>query len=116
VDEFGRNTPIEVLGPPEFQRLQSVFAKRVGPVRLGNQIGRVRTLFKWAFDSELIDKPVRTGPDFRKPARHVIRKVRASANGGIRDCPACFPLSGHLATNLLHAWESNANAGWIKRL
>jgi integrase len=37
----------------------------------------MRTLLKWAYDSELIDRPVRTGPDFRKPAKHVIRKARA---------------------------------------
>jgi hypothetical protein len=78
VEEFGRNTPVEVLGPADVQRLRSAIAKRCGPVRLGNQIGRVRALFKWCFDAELIDKPVRMGSDFRKPARHVIRKARAN--------------------------------------
>lgn len=41
---------------------------------------RVRSLFKWGFDSGLIDRSVRFGPDFKRPSRRVIRKAR-HANG-----------------------------------
>ena len=53
-------------------------AKDWGPVRLGNEIQRVRGVFKYAYDSGLIAKPVRFGPDFAKPSRKVMRQARAA--------------------------------------
>jgi integrase len=79
VSEFGKGRAVDDLRPEDFAKLRRSLARRNGPVRLGNEIQRVRTLLKWAFDSELIDRPVRTGPDFRKPAKHVIRKARRDA-------------------------------------
>ena len=43
---------------------------------MANEIGRVRVLFKYAFDIELIDRPVRYGASFKKPSRRALRKVR----------------------------------------
>jgi integrase len=77
IAEFGSNRAVEDLRREDFNDLRGRFANRYGPVRLGNEIQRPRTLMKWAFDSGLIDRPARTGPDFRKPAKHVLRKARA---------------------------------------
>jgi len=33
--------------------------------------------FKWAYDSELIDKPIRFGPGFKRPSRKTLRIERA---------------------------------------
>jgi len=63
-------------GPEDFERLRAKIAKRCGPVRLGNEVQRVRTVFKYAYDAAWIEKPVRFGPDFRKPNRRVLRMVR----------------------------------------
>ena len=41
---------------------------------LGNEIQRVRMVFKYAFDADLIDKPVRCGPTFKRPSKRVLRK------------------------------------------
>ncbi len=79
VAEFGRGRIVDDLRPEDFGSLRKRFAKNNGPVRLGNEIQRTRTILKWAFDSELIERPVRTGPDFRKPAKHVVRKARRVA-------------------------------------
>ena len=46
---------------------------------LGNEIQRVRTLFKFAFDEGIIDKPVRFGASFKKPNRKTVRKARHAA-------------------------------------
>jgi integrase len=46
-------------------------------VALGNMIQRVRTVFKHAFDAELIAVPVRFGPGFGKPSRRAVRLARA---------------------------------------
>ena len=49
-----------------------------GPVRLGNEIQRIRSVFKFGFEAGHIERPVRFGPMFKKPARKVIRKARAA--------------------------------------
>lgn len=76
VKKLGKNRQVDGLGSPDFERLRSGLAKKRGPVSLGNEIQRVRTLFKFAFEDGLIDKPVRFGTTFKKPTRKVIRKAR----------------------------------------
>ena len=79
VEVFGRVRPIADLAGDDFERLRADLAKRRGPVSLGNEIQRVRTLFKFAFDEGIIDKPVRFGASFKKPSRKTIRKARHAA-------------------------------------
>ncbi|HWA97341.1 MAG TPA: tyrosine-type recombinase/integrase [Pirellulales bacterium] len=76
VEQFGKGRAVADLRPEDFAALRKTLAKRVGPVRLGNEIQRVRSILKWAFESELIDVPIRTGPEFKKPAKHIVRKAR----------------------------------------
>ena len=47
---------------------------------MGNEIQRIRVVFKYAYDTGLIDKPMRYGPTFRRPSKRVLRKAR-QANG-----------------------------------
>jgi hypothetical protein len=65
------------LASDDFDRLRQSIAKQWGPTRLGNEVQRVRSVFKFGYDSGLIDRPVRFGPSFRKPARKVMRQHRA---------------------------------------
>ena len=51
-------------------------AKTRKAVALGNEIQRVRMVFKYAFDAGLIHKPVRYGPTFKRPSKRVLRKAR----------------------------------------
>lgn len=46
---------------------------------LGNEIGRVRSIFKFGYDAQLIDKPVRFGPEFSKPSKKSVRLARRAA-------------------------------------
>ena len=77
---FGKNRQVDNLAAGDFEGLRAELAKAFGPVRLGNEIQKVRTVFKFGFESGLMERPVRSGPDFKKPAASVIRKHRA-ANG-----------------------------------
>ena len=43
---------------------------------LGNEIQRVRSVFKYAYDAGLSDKPMRFGPGFKRPSNKVLRKER----------------------------------------
>jgi hypothetical protein len=40
---------------------------------------RVRSIFKWLWESELIAAPVRFGPDFKRPSLRVLRLHKAAA-------------------------------------
>src|SRR6266851_924409 len=77
---LGRCKPWSTLPPRNFAQLRSDLANVRGPAALGNQIQRIRTVFKFAFDADLIERPVRFGPTFRKPSRKFIHKA-LMANG-----------------------------------
>ncbi len=78
---FG-DTPIDTLTPDDFQRLRRQAANRLGPVALSNEIQRVRSAFKYAFEAGLTDRPPRFGPGFKKPSAKTLRQQRAK--GGSR--------------------------------
>ncbi|HTU18785.1 MAG TPA: tyrosine-type recombinase/integrase [Gemmataceae bacterium] len=73
---FGLTRLVDDLASDDFEKLRADTAKSYGPVALGNEIQRIRTVFKYAFDAGLIDKPIRYGPQFRRPSRKVLRKAR----------------------------------------
>jgi integrase len=77
VSMFGRTRPVSDLAADDFEALRDALAKQYGPVRLGNEIQKVRSVFKYALESGLIDRPVRYGPQFKKPAASVLRRHRA---------------------------------------
>jgi len=78
-DAFGMHRLVMDLGPADFEQLRKAVAKRWGPVRLGNEIQRIRSVFKFALESGLIDKPTLFGPGFKKPSRKVLRQNRAKS-------------------------------------
>jgi integrase len=65
------------LGPDDFSQLRNKLAKRWGPVTLGNVIQRIRVVFKFANDSDLVDRPVRYGQGFKRPSRKTLRLDKA---------------------------------------
>ena len=77
---FGEDRLVDDLASDDFEFLRANIAKEWGPIRLGNEVQRVRTLFKYAYEAGLIDKPMRFGAELKKPATRVLRKNRA-ANG-----------------------------------
>lgn len=83
----GKNRLAADLTPDDFGRLRAKLAKSRGPVALGNTIHRMRSVFKFAFENGLIEKPVVFGSEFRKPSRKTIRKAR-HANGAKLYTPA----------------------------
>jgi integrase len=77
VKQFTKQRLAADLRPDDFALLREKMAKQWGPVRLGNEIQRVRSVFKFAYDAELIDRPLRFGPGFRRPSKKVLRLERA---------------------------------------
>lgn len=76
VTAFGKHRAVADLRPQDFQELRARIAEQWGPTRLGNEIQRVRSVFKFAFDEELIERPVRMGQTFKRPTLKTMRKLR----------------------------------------
>ncbi len=80
VAHFGKSRRADDVGPDDFATLRNTVAKKWGPERLGSKlIQYTRSLFKHAFDAELIDRPVRFGPGLKRPSKKVLRLNRAAA-------------------------------------
>jgi integrase len=75
---FDGNRLVDDLRPEDFESLRADVSATWGPYRTGSEVQRVRSIFKWLFESELIAKPMNFGPSFRKPSKRVMRVQRAS--------------------------------------
>lgn len=76
---FGKSRLVDDLAADDFDSLRADLAKQYGPVRLGTEVQKVRSIFRFAFDNHLVDRPVRFGTSFTKPSRDVLRKHRAKS-------------------------------------
>jgi integrase len=76
--KFGKTRFVDDLAADDFESLRADISKSCGPVRLGNEVQRVRTVFKYGYEAGLVEKPVRYGPQFVKPSKSVLRKHRAT--------------------------------------
>ncbi|MCE9553114.1 MAG: tyrosine-type recombinase/integrase [Planctomycetes bacterium] len=78
VTKLGKERLADDIEGDDFAKLRRDLAKTLGPVALGNEIQRIRILFKHAYDAALIDKPMRYGPEFKRPSKKVLRIHRAT--------------------------------------
>jgi integrase len=79
---FGRERLLTDILPEDFETLRATWAAKWGPVRLGNEINRVRVVFNYGFKSGLLAQPMRFGEGFNRPSRKTLRLARAEK--GIR--------------------------------
>ena len=77
VAAFGKDRLVMELAADDFAALRRHVAKTRGPVGIGNEVQRVRTIFRYGHEAGLIDQPVRFGPTFKRPGRKVLRIERA---------------------------------------
>jgi integrase len=74
---FGKGRAVTALRPSDFASLRATLATRYGPHRISVTIARIRVLFNFAFDNELIAAPIRYGSGFDRPSAKTMRKHRA---------------------------------------
>lgn len=74
--KLGKKRLVEDLRGDDFDELRKFFAKKNGLVGLKNKINHTRIIFKYAYDAELIDRPVRFGANFKRPSAKSIRRQR----------------------------------------
>lgn len=67
---------LDDLRSEDFERLRAELAKTLGKVTLGNEIQRIRMLFKYGYDAGLFEKPMRYGAGFKRPSRKTLRLER----------------------------------------
>lgn len=76
IDHFGKSRVLRDVLTEDFERLRVKFAKSRGLVALSNLVRMTRIVFKYAFDADLIERPVKFGPGFKLPSRKALRAVR----------------------------------------
>lgn len=77
VDVFGKNRLVSDLRPSDFEGLAYRFPKAWGPHYRAKMTQLVRSLFKYGWEQDLIERPVKLG-QFRRPAKKVFRLHRAA--------------------------------------
>ncbi len=73
---FGKKRLVDDLAADDFADLRRDIAKTRNPESVGNEINRIRGVFKFGTDNHLIERAVRYGSEFKRPNRRVLRKVR----------------------------------------
>jgi integrase len=77
VKKFTKSRLVADLRTEDFTALKNVMTRRWGPLRVADFIQHVRSVFKYALDSDLLDRPVRFGPGFERPSQKTLRLHRA---------------------------------------
>lgn len=79
LESLGRHSIVEQLKPADFARLLRDMERRWGPVRVGNVVGRVKSIFRWGkLEGHIANEPP-YGAAFKKPSRREVRLQRAAS-------------------------------------
>jgi integrase len=74
---FGKHKLVATLDPQDFAALKNKLARKNGPPRMSTVVQVIRCAFKFAYDSGIIDKPMRFGPAFKRTSKKTLRLHRA---------------------------------------
>ena len=76
---FGRNRAVESITRDDLKKLRAYLARGVKPQTLNGRIGVTRSILKFAYDEELVEKPIRFGKDLKRPDKRVLRRSQAES-------------------------------------
>ncbi|MEX1027393.1 MAG: tyrosine-type recombinase/integrase [Candidatus Paceibacterota bacterium] len=79
INEFGANRAVSDIRPTDFERLYNKLASKYGTNSVSKAVTNTRSVFKYGFDNELIDKPVKFGSKF-KVASKTDRRIEKARN------------------------------------
>ncbi len=91
VEHIGKFHRAHALGAADFKAYRNTFPATWGPSMVSGEIQRVRSAFKWAFESDLLPAIPNFGPDFKKPSKTAKRRdqqKREMKRGGKLDFSA----------------------------
>jgi integrase len=78
VNHLGRSVDPERIRPLDFAAFRNALAARYAPSRLGKTITVCRMIFRWSFESELLQQMPRFGPDFKAFSKRAARLAKAT--------------------------------------
>ncbi len=110
-EAFGKTRRVDDLAGDDFESLRAIAAKRWGPVRLANEITRVKTIFKYALANALIEREVRFGSEFVKPDKATMRKHKAASDKKLFEATEIQQLLAAASVRLRAAILLGINAG-----
>ena len=108
---IGRNRLLSDVHPEDFSRFRTKLAKRVGPVTLGNEINRIRVVFKFGYDAGMIEHPIRFGPGFKRPSKRVLRLERKKSGPRMLEAEELRAVLAKAKTPMTAAILLGINAG-----
>jgi len=79
IQRIGADSIAADLLPDDFLEIRAHYAESWGPHRLMNLIQSIRSIFKYGYDCGLLDRPMRFGPGFKRPAAKLFRRARREA-------------------------------------
>jgi len=74
LDTVGEKTRPQDIRYTDFEMVRSAIVRRYGVNRIKKTITQIRTLFNWAYESDVIEKPMKYGKSFDVPPA---KKMRA---------------------------------------
>jgi integrase len=76
---FGKGRSVSSITRDDLAGYREFLSRGANATTLGNRVGTACSIFKFAYDKELIDKPVRFGDEFKRPEKRLLRRARAEA-------------------------------------
>lgn len=77
VEHLGKNVAVASLRTSDFASFRHELGQRYAVTGLTKIMTVIRMIFRWGYESELFDVPVRFGPDFKVPSKKSIRIHKA---------------------------------------
>jgi integrase len=75
-DFVGKSCPLHKVSQLDLNAFKIDRERTCGLVAIGNEVTRVRSLFRWLSDSKIISGPFTFGPEFKKPSARALRRSR----------------------------------------
>ena len=76
IGHFGKSRLVDDLAADDFESLRKSLAKTRAAWALGGTVAKIRSVFKYGYEAGLIDKPMRYGPNFKRPGKAALRRER----------------------------------------
>ena len=80
---FGGDRLVDDLAADDFETMRAQIARTYGKLSRKVEIKRVRSIFRYAYKANLIEKPVRFGPGFVGPSRRDLHLVSCQVVAGV---------------------------------
>jgi integrase len=77
IGAFGKQRLLTDLRAADFSLLRDQLARKYGFHRLGNTVQIIRSVFRYAFETDMVNQPMRFGSEFKKPSKKTLRLHRA---------------------------------------